>query len=83
MVILFLTYPVAIHMSLLVIDYFSFSLSAQPTLSGLHDFDYPSLADPKIGLGAMPQLGSVRKIPLPSELVEQFGRILSESAMLS
>ena len=51
-------------------------LAAQPNVSGLHDFDYPSLADPKIGLGAMPEVGSVRKIPLPAELVEQFGRIL-------
>ncbi|KAK2179646.1 hypothetical protein NP493_478g02009 [Ridgeia piscesae] len=47
----------------------------QPTVSGLLDFDYPSLADPKIGLGSVRELGDIRKVPLPVELVEQFGHM--------
>ena len=47
-----------------------------PSVSGLLDFDYPSLSDPKIGLGSIKELGDVRRVPLPVELVEQFGRIL-------
>ena len=51
-------------------------VSDQPSASGLLDFDYPSLADPNIGLGSVKELSDVRKVPLPAELVEQFGRIL-------
>ena len=49
---------------------------AQPSASGRLDFDYPSLADPKIGLVSLSELTNLRKVPLPAELVEQFGRIL-------
>ena len=55
---------------------FVYVATVQPSVSGLLDFDYPSLADPKIGLGSMKELGDVRRVPLPVELVEQFGRIL-------
>ena len=55
--------------------------TVQPTVSGLLDFDYPSLADPKIGLGSVRELGDIRKVPLPVELVEQFGRILFKPAL--
>jgi nuclear pore complex protein Nup155 len=51
--------------------------SAQPSVSGLHDSDYPSLADPKIGLESVSEVSAVRKHPLPHDIVEQFGRILS------
>ncbi|KAI0209905.1 hypothetical protein LSAT2_005340 [Lamellibrachia satsuma] len=46
-----------------------------PSVSGLLDFDYPSLSDPKIGLGSIKELGDVRRVPLPVELVEQFGHM--------
>ena len=51
------------------------SLAAQPSVSGLHDFDYPSLADPKIGLSSISELERPKPVPLPAELVEQFGHM--------
>jgi len=50
--------------------------SAQPTASGLHDFDYPSLLDTGIGIDGLSEISHVKRVPLPPELVEQFGRIL-------
>jgi hypothetical protein len=47
-----------------------------PTSSGLVDLDYPSLADPTIGLSSVNELGNVHRVPLPAELNEQFERIL-------
>ena len=58
-------------------NYKFYMFVAQASVSGLMDFDYPSLADPKIGLTSVTELGNIKKIPLPAELVEQFGRILS------
>jgi len=47
----------------------------QPTLSGLLDKDYPSLADARIGLDSMSLLSTIKRVPLPAELVEQFGHM--------
>ena len=52
------------------------SFAAQPSVSGLHDYDYPSLLESGIGLEALPEVSNVKRVPLPPELVEQFGRIL-------
>lgn len=48
----------------------------QPNSSGLHDFDYPSLIEAGLGLEALPEVTSVKRLPLPPELTEQFDRIL-------
>ena len=53
----------------------TFPSTAMPTVSGLHDFDYPSLSDPKIALGSLRELDQPRPVPLPAELVEQFGHM--------
>ena len=52
-------------------------------MSGLHDYDYPSLIDTGIGLDALPEVSNVKRVPLPPELVEQFGRILFFGLTLS
>lgn len=44
-------------------------------MSGLHDIDYPSLIESGIGLDTLPEVSNVKRVPLPPELVEQFGRI--------
>ncbi|KAL8597837.1 hypothetical protein ACOMHN_061370 [Nucella lapillus] len=48
---------------------------SQPTVSGLHDFDYPSLLEAGVGLDTLPELTSVKRLPLPPELTEQFDRM--------
>ncbi|KAK2140069.1 hypothetical protein LSH36_1494g00009 [Paralvinella palmiformis] len=45
----------------------------QPTASGNLDSDYPGVEDPRIGMSSVDEIGSIKKIPLPPELVEQFG----------
>ncbi|KAK7492894.1 hypothetical protein BaRGS_00015841 [Batillaria attramentaria] len=47
----------------------------QPNVSGLHDFDYPSLLEAGVGLDVLPELTSVKRLPLPPELTEQFDRM--------
>jgi len=47
----------------------------QPSLSGLHDHDYPSLPDVGVGLDSLSELSVEKRVPLPPELVEQFGRM--------
>lgn len=49
---------------------------AQPTLTGLHELDYPSLSEVGIGLESLPELSIEKSAPLPPELMEQFGSIL-------
>lgn len=44
-------------------------------MSGLHDFDYPSLLEAGVGLDTLPELTSVKRMPLPPELTEQFDRM--------
>ena len=45
-------------------------------VTGRVDDDYPSLSSPNYGLGALKQIGSIKKVPLPEELTEQYARIL-------
>ncbi|KAL5017128.1 hypothetical protein ScPMuIL_006717 [Solemya velum] len=47
----------------------------QTSVSGLHDYDYPNLLEAGICLDGLPEVGNVKKVPLPPELVEQFGRM--------
>ena len=51
-------------------------LTAHATVSGISDVDYPSLSSSSVGLADLPQLSPAKQVPLPPELVEQFGRIL-------
>ncbi|CAH1772348.1 unnamed protein product [Owenia fusiformis] len=48
---------------------------SQPSTSGQQDFDYPQLADPRLELGSVPELTNLKKVPLPPELVEQYGHM--------
>ncbi|KAL4235731.1 hypothetical protein ACF0H5_004123 [Mactra antiquata] len=50
-------------------------LHTQPSVSGLHDYDYPSLSETGIGLDALSEITNVKRVPLPPELLEQFGRM--------
>ena len=59
--------------------YITLKPTAQPTVSGRMDADYPSLSDPKLGLAALREIGGIKKIPLPEELTEQYARILTRS----
>ncbi|XP_006813093.1 nuclear pore complex protein Nup155-like, partial [Saccoglossus kowalevskii] len=43
--------------------------------SGTSELDYPALTSPAIGLGQLPLISQVKKVPLPNELVEQFGHM--------
>lgn len=49
-----------------------------PTVSGLDDHDYPNLNGASICLTNINQMKIHSKIPLPSEVMEHFGRILSK-----
>lgn len=48
-----------------------------PSLSGVSDMDYPLQGPGLLSVPNLPELNAVRRVPLPPELVEQFGRILS------
>uniref|UniRef100_A0A0B7BCT5 Nucleoporin Nup133/Nup155-like N-terminal domain-containing protein n=1 Tax=Arion vulgaris TaxID=1028688 RepID=A0A0B7BCT5_9EUPU len=58
-----------------LIDLLNISSDAHPTLSGLYDHDYPSLSDVGVGLDSLAEISVEKKVPLPPELVEQFGRM--------
>ncbi|CAC5400979.1 NUP155 [Mytilus coruscus] len=47
----------------------------QPSHSGLNEFDYPSLPDAGVALDCLTEVSNVKRVPLPAELVEQFGRM--------
>lgn len=47
-----------------------------PTVSGLDDHDYPNLNGASMSLTNINQMKIHSKIPLPSEVMEHFGRIL-------
>lgn len=51
-----------------------------PTVSGLDDHDYPNLNGASISLTNINQMKIHSKIPLPSEVMEHFGRIFSKYA---
>lgn len=47
-----------------------------PTVSGMSDMDYPLQGPGLLSVPNLPDISSIRRVPLPPELVEQFGRIL-------
>ena len=55
---------------------FIYFLAANVGLSGVNDFDYPSLSTISNGLANIQLISTVKHVPLPSELVEQFSCIL-------
>ncbi|XP_056593188.1 nuclear pore complex protein Nup155 isoform X1 [Triplophysa dalaica] len=46
-----------------------------PSLSGMSDMDYPLQGSGLISVPSLPELSPVRRVPLPPELVEQFGHM--------
>jgi len=59
-----------------VILYWCCVLAGEPSASGLQENDYPVLSDDRIGLVALKEIGSVKRLPLPAELAERFACIL-------
>ncbi|KAK3089178.1 hypothetical protein FSP39_001520 [Pinctada imbricata] len=47
----------------------------QPSDSGLSDLDYPSLAEAGFAIDVLAEINNVKRVPLPPELLEQFGRM--------
>lgn len=52
-----------------------------PCVSGLHDYDYPSFLNSGLGMDIFTEIGDIRKVPLPAELVEHFGHMQCHCAM--
>ncbi|XP_042748074.1 nuclear pore complex protein Nup155-like, partial [Lagopus leucura] len=46
-----------------------------PTVSGMTDMDYPLQGPGLLSIPNLPEISSVRRVPLPPELVEQFGHM--------
>uniref|UniRef100_A0A8C3E348 Nucleoporin 155 n=1 Tax=Corvus moneduloides TaxID=1196302 RepID=A0A8C3E348_CORMO len=46
-----------------------------PTVSGMSDMDYPLQGPGMLSIPNLPEISSVRRVPLPPELVEQFGHM--------
>ena len=53
-----------------------FLFPAQPTVSGLHDFDYPNMMEAGMGPDSLAEFVSSKRTPLPPLVVQEFGRIL-------
>ena len=53
---------------------FFFLNSDRPSFSGINDFDYQSSVHVD-GTPASQQVASIKRVPLPDELLEQFSRI--------
>ncbi|XP_039606595.1 nuclear pore complex protein Nup155 [Polypterus senegalus] len=46
-----------------------------PTLSGMNDMDYPLQGPSQMTFPILPEISTVRRVPLPPELVEQFSHM--------
>ncbi|XP_071991346.1 nuclear pore complex protein Nup155-like [Engystomops pustulosus] len=46
-----------------------------PTVSGMSEMDYPLQGPSLLSIPNLPELSAIRRVPLPPELVEQFGRM--------
>ncbi|GAB1299230.1 Nuclear pore complex protein Nup155 [Apodemus speciosus] len=44
-----------------------------PTVSGMSDMDYPLQGPGLLSVPSLPEISTIRRVPLPPELVEQFG----------
>ncbi|KAL2294212.1 hypothetical protein Nmel_007937 [Mimus melanotis] len=51
-----------------------FLLAGSPTVSGMSDMDYPLQGPGLLSIPNLPEISPVRRVPLPPELVEQFGQ---------
>ncbi|NXU47237.1 NU155 protein, partial [Turnix velox] len=50
-------------------------IPGSPTVSGMSDMDYPLQGPGSLSIPNLPEVSSVRRVPLPPELVEQFGHM--------
>ncbi|XP_034956535.1 nuclear pore complex protein Nup155 [Zootoca vivipara] len=48
---------------------------SSPTVSGMSDMDYPLQGPGFLSIPNLPEISSIRRVPLPPELVEQFGHM--------
>ncbi|XP_020651332.3 nuclear pore complex protein Nup155 [Pogona vitticeps] len=46
-----------------------------PSVSGMADMDYPLQGPGLLAIPSLPEISSIRRVPLPHELVEQFGHM--------
>ncbi|XP_060092043.1 nuclear pore complex protein Nup155 [Heteronotia binoei] len=51
------------------------SAPGSPTVSGMSDMDYPLQGPGLLSIPNLPEISSIRRVPLPPELVEQFGHM--------
>ncbi|CAL1535434.1 unnamed protein product, partial [Lymnaea stagnalis] len=58
-----------------LVDLLNIPSDNQASLSGLYNHDYPSLSDAGVYLDSLSEITVEKKVPLPPELVEQFGRM--------
>ncbi|XP_041357627.1 nuclear pore complex protein Nup155-like [Gigantopelta aegis] len=48
---------------------------SQPTVSGLHDFDYPNMMEAGMSPDSLAEFVSSKRTPLPPLVVQEFGRV--------
>lgn len=63
-----------------LLDHFK-AVGDLPNHSGQHDPDYPGLVHLSRSLKSLSQVAPIKKVPLPAELVEQFGHMQSYCEM--
>ncbi|KAM3938778.1 nuclear pore complex protein Nup155 isoform 1-T1 [Leptodactylus fuscus] len=56
-------------------DFLNVPAPNSPTVSGMSEMDYPLQGPSLISIPSLPELSAIRRVPLPPELVEQFGRM--------
>ncbi|TKC50337.1 hypothetical protein EI555_001998, partial [Monodon monoceros] len=56
-------------------DLLMVSAPNNPTVSGMSDMDYPLQGPGLLSVPNLPEISSIRRVPLPPELVEQFGHM--------
>lgn len=56
-------------------DLLMVSAPNNPTVSGMSDMDYPLQGPHLPSIPNLPEISSIRRVPLPPELVEQFGHM--------
>ncbi|XP_029645165.1 nuclear pore complex protein Nup155 [Octopus sinensis] len=52
-----------------------------PSVSGLHDYDYPTFLNGRVDIEIFADIGDMKKVPLPPELVEHFGHMQCQCSM--
>lgn len=59
-----------------LINLMRYNVQGGPTVSGLDVYDYPNLNGASLSSTNINQMRTHSKVPLPSEVMEHFGRIL-------